>query len=60
MDINTDLLQNTRDGFDNSDNDKRPSLGCFYYDDDNSHGLTWDLITSGSYDEGPGTEGVGY
>ena len=35
MDINTDLLQNTRDGFDNVDEDKRPSLGCFYYDEDN-------------------------
>ena len=35
MDIDTDLLENTRDGFDGADDDKRPSLGCFYYDEDN-------------------------
>ena len=35
MEIDTSTLINTEDGFDNSDNDKRPSLGCFSYDEDN-------------------------
>ena len=48
-------VENRISNFDILDLDPRPQLGCFYYDDDNSHGLTWDLITSGSYDEGPGT-----
>lgn len=48
-------VENRKNNFDVLDLDPRPQLGCFYYDDDNNHGLTWDLITSGSYDEGPGT-----
>ena len=35
MEIDTSTLINTEVGFDNSDNDKRPSLGCFSYDEDN-------------------------
>ena len=35
MEIDTSTLINTKDGFDDSDNDKRPSLGCFSYDEDN-------------------------
>jgi hypothetical protein len=35
IDIDINNFENTQEGWEDSDNDGRPSLGCFYYDDIN-------------------------
>tara|TARA_B100001123_G_scaffold429149_1_gene547171 strand:+ start:18161 stop:30973 length:12813 start_codon:yes stop_codon:yes gene_type:complete len=48
----TSSMNNNRNDIEGYDLDERVSLGCFYYEGDNNHGLNWDTINSASYSDG--------
>ena len=44
-----EIFQNTIEGWENSNSDGRPSLGCFYFDDNNESSDNFNLLTNAEF-----------